>query len=227
MPTVQKLNFDTELFGYEVASCALTEECNEIPGEIAQINAKLTYLISNSELNIGLPCIDEKTFLGRPVSAAELLPCEAVLLEETETETYNQLLNLAYQSGIYSRFKTDTGFQNHEFEKLYKIWLDKSISGDAADAIYVIERGNRKVGFITLQKKDGAVDIGLIAVDENYRGESLGGKLIQAGINWTLNQQFNRITVTTQKQNAAAMNFYHKNGFEVIRTQYIYHIWRV
>ena len=226
MLTVQKLNFDSELFGYEVASCKLTEACTEIPAEIVDLNAELTYLISDEKLNIGLPCVDEKTFLGRPISANQMMPNEAILLKDNNTETYNQLLDLAYQSGIYSRFKTDIGFKNQEFEKLYKIWLDKSIEGLAADAIYVVERENRKVGFITLQVKDNAADIGLIAVDENYRGESLGGKLIQAGINWALNQQLNRLTVTTQKQNAQAMNFYHKNGFEVIRTQYIYHIWR-
>lgn len=226
MPIVQQLNFDTELFGYKVARCLLDKACNVIPAEIRDYKAKLTYLMCNERLHLGLDCVDEKTFLACQLVSDQRVKTEAILLQKSDSETYTQLLHLAYQSGIHSRFKTDTQFQNQEFEKLYKLWLDKSLTGEAADALYVVKEDKKIAGFMTIKQQEEAADIGLIAVHENYRGANLGGELIQAGINWALDQKINCLTVTTQKQNEQAMHFYLKHKFEVIRTQYIYHIWR-
>jgi len=83
---------------------------------------------------------------------------------------FSQLEKLAIQSGVYSRFALDTNFPHEKFTALYKTWIRKSVSGEMADEVLVIMQNNHIAGMVTLAIENGVGDIGLIAVDEKFRG---------------------------------------------------------
>ena len=41
-----------------------------------------------------------------------------------------ELKDLALKSGVFSRFYLDENFNNNEYNKLYNIWIGKSITGE-------------------------------------------------------------------------------------------------
>ncbi|MDZ7721959.1 MAG: hypothetical protein U5R06_03805 [candidate division KSB1 bacterium] len=99
---------------------------------------RLTYLFTNQEIGVAdnrINLVDTKITWGKDIT----LNPENIAREEYDgsTHSYDELLYLAYLSGAYSRFRLDRNFQNNEFEKLYKVWLDKSIKGKFDDKIFI------------------------------------------------------------------------------------------
>jgi dTDP-4-amino-4,6-dideoxy-D-galactose acyltransferase len=132
---------------------------------------------------------------------------------------------LAIQSGEYSRFKTDPNFGISEFERFYKEWIINSVSGKIADGILIYKNNDRIVGMITYKIKDNFCTIGLLAVDRDFRGKSIGKLLIGGLINELTGKNISRLYVVTQKANHAACRFYEKCGFIVDKVENVYHFW--
>jgi ribosomal protein S18 acetylase RimI-like enzyme len=136
-----------------------------------------------------------------------------------------KLITLALQSGAYSRFKIDQNFRNNEFERLYLEWIVKSVSKELADEVLIYSEDDEILGFITLSKKNGKGTIGLIAVDENQRGKSIGKKLIGRGLLYFKENNIAETDVVTQKANSIACRFYETCGFRIKSIVNIYHLW--
>ena len=137
----------------------------------------------------------------------------------------NQLINLALQSGEYSRFKTDKNFPSQSFEKLYTEWLVKSVKKELSDTILVYIINDFICGMITLYIKEKAGSIGLFGVDERYRERNIGKELINASKIYFKNKNCTSIEVVTQEKNIIACNFYINNGFTKFKTANFYHFW--
>jgi dTDP-4-amino-4,6-dideoxy-D-galactose acyltransferase len=145
----------------------------------------------------------------------------------TELVSIDQnLLDLTYQSGHYSRFKIDPNFKSNEFEKLYTAWIEKSINHSMAEKVLGFVVDNKTVGFITIAMKNNAYDIGLIAVDSAHRSLKIGKQLLEYVFRYANSNKVNTITVTTQMQNQGALRFYLQNGFSVNQSTFIYHLWK-
>lgn len=224
------LDWDTEYFGYKVGKIVLQ---NNLIDQNLLVNNdyKLLYVFSNEALSddlvkkYNLFLADKKIDLITQVSNLTFnkLPNENLM---TLTKLDENLLNLAYQSGHYSRFKVDSNFKNKEFEKLYAAWIEQSITHKNAEKVIGFLVNNKVVGFITIGFKNNAYDIGLIAVDEAHRSLKIGKQLLDYVFNYAISKKINNVTVTTQKQNKGAIKFYINNGFTINQTTYIYHLWK-
>ena len=73
-------------------------------------------------------------------------------------------------------------------------------------------------------KKSGG-SIGLLAVDESVRGNSVGRELIKAAFSSFGKRGISNIEVVTQKANKAACRFYETCGFTVRNIENVYHLW--
>ena len=135
------------------------------------------------------------------------------------------LYDLAIQAGVDSRFHVDPDFPDEDFERLYKTWVDESLSGVMADYVLVYRMPEENLcGFITL-KKDGAyLSIGLIAIDSAYRRLGIGSALMDAAKHYAYKDRL-FLKVATQAGNLPACSFYEKNGFEINSQSTVYHIW--
>jgi dTDP-4-amino-4,6-dideoxy-D-galactose acyltransferase len=87
--------------------------------------------------------------------------------------TTNDIYNLAFESGEYSRYNIDRNFVRDEFKKLYACWIENSIKKIIADKSVGYYLDDKLTGIITFKAKDNKLDIGLIAVDKEYGGKKL------------------------------------------------------
>ncbi|GHB37024.1 GNAT family N-acetyltransferase [Mongoliitalea lutea] len=134
---------------------------------------------------------------------------------------------LAIQSGVYSRFFIDKKFPKDKFRELYKQWLHRSIGRVFADEVLVYLHKEQIVGFITYKFKSDAYEIGLVAVDHQFRGMGIGSQLLQAVDFFTKSENTPiGIRVVTQASNTSACRLYEKAGFQLTLHQYIYHCWK-
>lgn len=138
-----------------------------------------------------------------------------------------QIYKLAFESGKFSRFKLDDNFGQHEFEALYKTWVDNSIAKEFADAILVYKEKNSILGVITYKIIDDYAAIGLLGVCNKHQGKGIGSELLIAAENELSNKKVKELKIPTQLQNEQACGFYKKLGYNIIEKTIIKHYWKL
>jgi dTDP-4-amino-4,6-dideoxy-D-galactose acyltransferase len=145
--------------------------------------------------------------------------------EYVDNRIVPELENLAYASGNYSRFKLDKNLNEQDFYALYKTWIEKAVSKELADKVFVFTFCRKIHGMVTLTYKKKYGEIGLIAVDKNLQGKGVGRKLIEVCKKELSSLSINKIMVNTQMDNHLACSFYEKNGFNIQSITNVYHFW--
>ena len=134
-----QLKWDTDFFGYKVGKLLLNDN-NLDENLLINNDFKLIYLFCNEPLSEDLVkkhnlfLSDEKIDLITNVSNLTFNKFENENLFEL-TILDDNLLDLTFQSGHFSRFKIDSNFKNNEFETLYTAWIEQSISHKNADKV--------------------------------------------------------------------------------------------
>lgn len=141
------------------------------------------------------------------------------------SDNLSQLYQLAFESGQLSRFKTDKHFSIHDFTKLYMHWIDNSVAGFIADAVYVHKIEDDIMGMVTLKIKDEKGMIGLIATDTAHRSTGIGKALLDHTERFLIQKGVYHLEVVTQDANKRACQFYERNGFICTEKTLIYHFW--
>lgn len=226
MDNVTRLDWDSDFFGYSVGKIEI-DDINELP--IGQEDYRLTYIFSKKRIpELEEELVDQKaTFFQELNIGAEKtnLPCEIVEFKH-ESHSYEELLKLTYDSGVFSRFNLDKKFDNQEYEKLYKKWIDNSLNSSSNYKVYVAFDGNNLLGFITLGRKGNDLgDLGLLAVSPKARGRGIAKSLIEYCKIKSTEMGFNSLQVVTQLNNSPATKLYENAGFYLKDLIFIYHIW--
>lgn len=142
-----------------------------------------------------------------------------------EDMSLEKLKNLAIQSSVYSRFSIDKNIPTTKARDLYRLWMLNSINKKIASEVLVLTESRKVAGMLTLGEKCGRGDIGLVAVDEAFRGKKYGKSLVESGLNWFANNGYQQAQVVTQAANVPACNLYEKCGFALESREYFYHFW--
>lgn len=231
---IEKVDWDSVFFGYDVGMLRLQDDHN-INLNTLFVESKrfrLTYVSSSKpiERHYRLNLVDIKVMLKMPSKGLCLSTTawNGLIIEDFDLRkhSYTELLDLAMLSGKYSRFKTDKKFENGEFDKLYKEWIDRSIDHTIAERVLVCLDKKRICGFVTIcPGGDNTSRIGLIAVDPDYRGLKIATNLIKSVDNYSFENGRQFIVVSTQNNNTPAMELYKQNGFRIVSREYIYHLW--
>lgn len=231
----QLLKWDTDFFAIKIGRIiplTLSEiQLSTILNSMRAEKYKLVYWAAKSEPQFDTQThhgmlVDKKTTLE--IDLGELVfksPPEPIVEPFKDSLSFDQLENLAIQSGKHSRFAIDPNFPKGKFINLYKEWIRKSVSGDLADEILISLDGDYITGMVTLTIKDKIGSIGLIAVDKNYRRQKIGQKLVESAIYWFIQQGCYRAEVITQGDNLSACRLYEKCGFQKEKTAFYYHFW--
>jgi len=138
----------------------------------------------------------------------------------------DELYQLAFESGRYSRFALDPRFSTAHFEKLYTAWIDNSINKTFADGFLVYQVNEEIRGFVTYQIKDDRGVIGLIATSPKHQGQGIGTQLINGVESQLATNGISTLQIPTQLKNEGACNFYKKLGYSPVETTYLKHYWR-
>jgi len=234
--SLEILEWDSSFFGYKVGKSTAREISpflmNNLVEQAGRQGVRLLYVFMNandyvsqgSAHAVGGKLVDNKVTFNLQIKDREF-GNDGHIGEFMHDYPSDKLIQLALQSGLYSRYKIDRNFKKNEFEKLYTEWIVNSVNKKLADYTLVYRDRGEELGFVTLKLNDKYGQIGLIAVDKSHRGKSIGKKLIFAGINLVKSKGIKNLQVPTQKSNTGACRFYLNIGFEEIETESIYHIW--
>jgi ribosomal protein S18 acetylase RimI-like enzyme len=226
---IEKLVWDSDFFNLKIGKVTTIENhLNKLSeNELNQFD--LVYIFSEHELSEN---VLNAQLLDIKVNFSKTNLCFKQVLNISEYDdskhNYNKLLELTFLSGIYSRFKKDHRFSTGSYEKLYKMWIDRSIDKSIAQHVLVEMLEGELAGFVTLQfKPDGIGVIGLIAVNPLFQGKKIASRLIQACENLCTLNNINVLEVSTQSDNNPAMNLYENSEFNIKNQQFIYHYWNL
>lgn len=228
---IETMDWDSKFFNFLVGRICLHDpkQITELYEFTHNTAFKVIYIFLDcptdkkiAEIKKIAPLYDKKVCYNKNVSNDAGIPEKICLYRGKLTK---DLLSLALISGQYSRFKIDPLFKPW-FEKLYTIWIEKSLSGEMADAVYVATLGKSMAGFITVKKKYEDGQIGLVAVHPDFRGQGIGSSLLKAADFWFLTNGIKNASVITQRDNLPACRLYEKNGYSVCTETAIFHLWK-
>lgn len=226
---VQKVEWDSDFFGFPIGQCFFNEvnaEFNEEKFIQDSLSYRLVYLFSSTSIYSSLfKLVDEKLVFKKKIEKRELVDSTVVFFD-ANLHSKSDLLNLVYLSGKYSRFNTDINFENSEFQKLYAKWINNSLQNVTNPQIIVKFIDGKLAGFISFSLNNQDAKIELIAVDEHFQGKGIGSELIK-NVEFIAQCHFcQNLEVITQGLNSSAIHLYEKNNFICINKTYIYHYWK-
>jgi dTDP-4-amino-4,6-dideoxy-D-galactose acyltransferase len=181
--------------------------------------------------------VDRKATFSRPLGAilAEDVSgsrCELPVIPYTATTVSTALGELALAAGGHSRFQVDPHFSAERFAAMYRLWIERSVAKELADAALVVPLENQESaadqplgGMITLAESGGVASIGLIAVAATVRGRGVGSLLMREAHHWMRQRGAHEVRVVTQLANQPACRLYERSGYRLARVQHFYHFW--
>ena len=227
----ETLPWDSKFFRFPVAR--INDEVDifankNILQSLFENNIRLAYYSSSRKLVIPesnlyeVKLVDKKVTYTKEIIDQKVSP-KIMYYDKKFPEP--KLISLAIESGIYSRFNVDERMGREKFEALYRQWIVKSVAKEIADEVLVYKINDEIAGFVTVGKKSNRADIGIIAVDNKYRGRGVG-KALMLGAESLYKNKFNYIQVVTQKDNLPACKLYESCGYTRESLEYFYHIWQ-
>jgi ribosomal protein S18 acetylase RimI-like enzyme len=222
------LQWDSDFFNFKVAKIKngllLNEDFFE---KLYNENVQLAYYSSKEKLNrssneyYNLDLVDEKVTFIKEIEQSSLTD---KIESYVEHHTDRQLIDLAIESGAYSRFNVDPNIGRKNYEELYTQWIIKSVSREIADDVLVYRIEGQIAGFVTVGQKNERADIGIIAVDKACRGKGIGKTLMKTAENFYFNK-LKLIQVVTQKNNLPAIKLYEGCRYMIEKVEFLYHLW--
>jgi dTDP-4-amino-4,6-dideoxy-D-galactose acyltransferase len=224
------LEWDTEHLGIPTAK--ITSITPEILAEAKQAGIKLIYLVLPQEKKIAIALaqslggilVDHKVTYLIDLKKISLTPDPSVK-SYTEKKPSDDLINLAYESGNFSRFQNDPNLTEQQFKNIYKTWITNSVNHTFADDVLGIVENNKLLGMVTVGEKNNRGDIGLLAVSEKARGKKIGTRLVNAALHYFIQKNYSQSQVVTQQENIPACKLYEKCGYHVEKIEYFFHFW--
>lgn len=227
----QLLSWDSDFFGFNVARINQFDDDSTVPllEELYNEDVELAYYSASQEKNIpanpfyNVKMVDIKTTYIKKVGGKKVeVP---MIISYTEKEPGEQLKRLSVQSGVYSRFNVDEQIGHEKFVSLYTQWIIQSVNKTIAEEVLVYHLNDTIAGFVTLGIKNNRADIGIIAVDEGFRGKGIGKALMLQGESYFVDKQ-EMIQVVTQGNNLPACKLYESCGYTIEKTEFFYHLWK-
>jgi dTDP-4-amino-4,6-dideoxy-D-galactose acyltransferase len=240
MTDFNKMQWESGFFGFPVATIINHNgpELKSILKQLSLLDYKLAFLFS-SEKDVELQQYAAKNgglLVDRKVTYKRSVPIQIIPDKQSENHGKSirinpshiqaeELFDLAYSAGHYSRFKADQNFRKNDFKRLYSQWVINSLNGQLADYTIVVYGAEGIEGFSTLKLTNNIAKIGLISVDASKQNQGIGKSLIQESFRICVEKMVSTIEVVTQMDNSEACLFYEKVGFSILSIHYVYHFW--
>jgi len=232
---IQHLAWDSHWLGFPVAR-VVGEVLNApacLPDIVAQCQAtgvRLLYLIfdpaqqptAEAAQALGVQLVDNKRTYSQLIDGVgqPITPVNTHLFQVDSITP--ALRSLAVQSGEYSRFRLDKRIGATAFEELYMQWLDRSL---LQGQVWAVATPSDTVGLLAYAGHEHYASIELLAVDAGTRRRGIGQCLVQAAQQAAQQQGYAQLQVATQGANQPAWHLYERCGFQLLRTELIYHLW--
>jgi dTDP-4-amino-4,6-dideoxy-D-galactose acyltransferase len=222
--------FDSNIFGLKVAKVntaifsdqdlslsrsvieTMLKEFNENKVEYATLRlAQANYPLIHALEDVGFRLVDEMIDFEVSIdtSSCSVDPHvrKAIISDITE------LKMIARESWQITRFFNDSFLSTEKAKLLYELWIENSLRGKMADAVFVWQEETNICGYITL-KKDGHIP--LVAVLPDHQGRGISRKMVKAVFNECKNLGIVKSYIETQVANISAIRSYQSCGFKPI-----------
>jgi dTDP-4-amino-4,6-dideoxy-D-galactose acyltransferase len=234
-----RLQWDSDFFGFEVARITrfdIDAPClSLILRELKTNNYRMVYwyVPSGHQMATRVAQMHGGLLADEKVTYVKELTCTTLASRSSSYSTipylYEEpepaLINLALESGEYSRFRLDPLFPAELFEKLYSCWITRAVRKENAWEVLVVKDKVNILGLISLGSKDERGDIGLLAVSSQARRKGIGGTLVADAERCFVERGYAVAQVVTQRANTAACKLYETCGYRVEKIDNIFHFW--
>ncbi|WP_310557731.1 GNAT family N-acetyltransferase [Flavobacterium sp.] len=224
---VKYVEWDSSFFNKKIG---LLELFNDRKSFEIENDFDLIYVVSDRDIDVEITNYKQNYSENKIVFSKNIVPnsdsVDANVFIELESSTREEIYELAFESGKFSRFKLDSNFNQIEFEKLYKKWVDNSFTKEFADAVLVYKEQKKVLGFVTYKVWGSYATIGLIAVCSKHQGKGIGRKLIEYVEMELFKKGVIELRIPTQLQNHIACEFYKRLGYQIIENRNIKHFWK-
>ena len=223
---IKKLNWDSEFFNLKIGEVSYKD--SKSLNDQLEFDLLYVYSYSNFELqikNFENTFSEVKLSFVKKISANKFIEPKIFSINDIDVNV-NVIYELAFESGKNSRFLLDEKFSSNDFKRLYKKWVDNSVSKTIAEDILIYYDNNKVEGFVSYKIENKNATIGLIAVASNSQGKGIGGKLLNQIESILDKQNIEKLIIPTQLVNTQACNFYKKHGYFIEETKYIKHYWK-
>jgi GNAT superfamily N-acetyltransferase len=230
--TIKALPWDSHFFGVSVGELIFSEFTTDVERQILDAgNPELLYLRYRGSIEQDLERlqaiadigVEQVTFERSLASIVPTVPKHTIV---EASELSDSLVALSIAAGKHSRFHRDRRL-NAFFESFYREWIANSISGAIADKVYVYRYEGVEEGMITVSLKESrCAVVGLLSVSLPMQGKGLAAALLQTAEQWAASSGADRMYITTQMGNEAAVKFYKKAGYSIRDIETIFHFWK-
>lgn len=224
---IEFLKWDTDNFNFKVGKvvCPLIDkfQLTQVRSKMEEKGFMLVYLICNSQIKDISLFYDKKIVYHKNRKLKSNLINNNIISYKNHPVT-EELKALSLASGIYSRYYLDVDFPRDKFELLYTKWIENSLLTDYASDVLLYLDNNTLKGILTYRIINHKAIVGIIAIDNSFRGCGIGSCLINY-FESNLPSYVTVIEVATQGCNITACNFYEKNSYTIANIKYIYHVW--
>lgn len=220
---IRKLEWDSTFFGIEIGMYESGEINDANLYDLIITKSPIPDAISLQGYEMTMQeerRIYEKELFDSSSTKSEIQPFSSSGLKVED------LYRLAFEAGKYSRFRLDPYFDENDFYRLYRCWVEASVKGTFADAVFVLMQKTAPLGFVTTQIKENIGHIGLIASDPLHQFQGIGSTLLAYAEKWAMVVGVQRMKIPTQAMNRRACSFYEKKGYILVEQSYISHYWR-
>jgi dTDP-4-amino-4,6-dideoxy-D-galactose acyltransferase len=222
---IKTLAWDSEFFEKKIGEVSLKNGQTVSP----DLSFDVLYVKNDVDFTLDIEGFTEGFYEAKVVFSKSLAPREtdaSNVVKDTDFDFLAQdIYELAFESGKFSRFSLDRHFGDGLFQKLYKAWIDNSLNRKLADAVLLYVENDLVWGFVTYRKHSNYAHIGLIAADPRFQGKGIGTMLLAKAEQLLFEEGIRELRIPTQLANIAACSFYTKNGYTISETTHLKHYW--
>jgi ribosomal protein S18 acetylase RimI-like enzyme len=221
---IKELTWDSEFFGYKIGEWVVNDDLQADPTGFDLVYVKSSDPVAPQLDGFHLAFSETRVIFSKQWTGNEI---DQNIRSVSELDDINLLYEFAYECGKYSRFKLDERFGIDKFKKLYRAWMDKSLTHHMADDVFVFLEKNVIAGFGAYKIHEGYGDMTLMAVAPDQQGKGIGKKLLTHAANAMVSKGITEMRIPTQLENDAACAVYRKLGYKIVETTYLKHYWKI
>lgn len=178
------------------------------------------------ELNNGFIHVDTRVELSLQISKLLLSRKNKIDFKVEILKSINKDILFILDNSIKgTRFYNDNNFSKNKVKELYHTWIKKNFENNSV-RVFGALRNSKVIGFLSIKSINSQVSkIDLVAVESAYTGSGVGSEILRECLRIEAKNNIKEITVVTQKSNFAALSFYEKIGFRMVKCSEWYHKW--
>ena len=175
----------------------------------------------------GFRFIDTRIILGRTLQRVKVpqeVPMFELRRQNELTIHLKPLFAMSKDLAKTSRFWSDPLVQRSHIIRMYRSWVEKSLSFERSDHFFWVGSAAQPLAFASFTKtKPHEATLSLIATRRDARRKGYGSALLKQSLYMLHKRGIRSVHLDMQLSNARALAFYQALGFRIRGSQYIFH----